>query len=179
MATQGGGGDTAPVTKRPAPDQKIDSLLPDKSLSKDELKKKRRMLKNRQSASLSRRRKKEYLESLEQKTQALHMENEEFRLQLANLSRADSQIGASTSSFLLERENNVFKEKIRKLEYENQQLKKQLLDSKEKRILDSNEITQASAGGAPHLGSLEFLLQAVDHVDRADGKVPIAAGKVP
>jgi len=63
-------------------------------LNEKERKKKVRLLKNRQSAALSRQRKKEYLQSLEQKCSQLILENSELQLKIqqistTNLSKAE------------------------------------------------------------------------------------------
>ena len=60
-------------------------------MTKDEIKKKRRMLKNRQSASLSRKRKKEYLEGLETKNASLFAENNKLKTKLSSYSQQRSE----------------------------------------------------------------------------------------
>jgi len=57
-----------------------------------ELKKQRRLIKNRESAQLSRKRKKNYIEELEGKLQGLEGENVNLRHELASLSVKNSQL---------------------------------------------------------------------------------------
>ena len=89
-------------------------------MTPDEIKKKKRMLKNRQSASLSRKRKKEYLEGLEAKNTSLLAENNKLKTKLAAARNAG---GNGTS---LKKENAMYKTKCEMLQRENEQLKLQL-----------------------------------------------------
>lgn len=93
----------------------VEELLK-QGFSKDEVKKHRRMLKNRQSASLSRRRKKEYLENLEEQNNALAEENARLKDLLTR------QGGNSNSSEELKKQRL----RLQQLETENATLRKQL-----------------------------------------------------
>ena len=90
-------------------------------MTQDEIKKKKRMLKNRLSASLSRKRKKEYVEGLEGNVAALVAENTKLKTRLAARSG-----GADGSASSLKKENAMYKTKCEMLQRENEQLKMQL-----------------------------------------------------
>eukprot|EP00039_Didymoeca_costata_P021943 m.3307 g.3307 ORF g.3307 m.3307 type:complete len:504 (+) comp2732_c0_seq1:207-1718(+) len=87
--------------------------LAKQGLSKDEIKKHRRMLKNRQSASLSRRRKKEYLESLEGRNRMLTEENTKLKEALSKRNNPKEDLRKQ-------------KQKLEELEAENRSLRAQL-----------------------------------------------------
>jgi hypothetical protein len=99
-------------------------------MTKDEIKKKRRMLKNRQSASLSRKRKKEYLDGLEAKCEGLTAENNKLRARLSGGGASNNSAGsggaggaAGKALAALRKENLVFKSKIEELQHENAMLR--------------------------------------------------------
>jgi hypothetical protein len=97
----------------------VEELLK-QGFSKDEVKKHRRMLKNRQSASLSRRRKKEYLEKMEERNNALAEEN--ARLKDLLIRQGGNGNSNSNSSEELKKQRL----RLQQLETENATLRKQL-----------------------------------------------------
>ena len=75
-------------------DEYVNSLSRPLTIDEEkQLKRQRRLIKNRESAQLSRQKKKQYVEDLERKVQTLTAQNENLQNQVGQLSEANQQLG--------------------------------------------------------------------------------------
>lgn len=130
--------------------EELDAL----GLPKAELKKQRRMLKNRLSASLSRKRKKEYIETLEGQAKELQDENTALRNQLSdvkpNLTAGLPLGGGSQDAVVtaLRQENEKHKARVQELERANRSLLQRLQDLGGKPAAPPAHVPSRTAGTA-------------------------------
>jgi len=126
--------------------RKLQSIRDITTEEKKEIKRQRRLIKNRESAQASRQRKKSYLDKLEQKVAAISSVNAQLREQLNAM---------QTANRTLNNENKSLKDQVARLQTALQKtsIASNLIESGTKLVAAANTVDPHSGGGVSRIGN--------------------------